>query len=156
MPRSLTIGSQTFDIPLQGEAPDYGENLTEFFTAIADSLSDIVGPSDILLTTATIANNQSSPANIPGFAYSTSTVKTIKAEYIIERSTSTPSVVKVENGFIEGNYDGTSWNISIRTIGNSDTTLSITSGGQIQYISSNMTGAGYSGIIRFRSQSITV
>lgn len=156
MSRTLTIGSQSFEIPLQGENPDYGDELTEFFTAISDALADVVGPADILLTTATIANNQVTPANIPGFAFSTASVRTLNAEYIIERSTVVPALKKVESGFIKGNYDGTNWNIVITSEGDASVIFSITPAGQVQYISDNMSGSAYTGIIRFKSQSITI
>lgn len=154
MPKKLIIGSEEFEFPVQGENPDYGEEVTSWAEAVTDALTSVVGPNDILETTAAIANNITTFTSIPGFNFSTSEVRAINAEYIVERTTSSPSAKLVESGYIEGYYDGTSWGISIRSTGDAGIELNITSSGQIQYKSSNLVGTGYVGTIKFLASTI--
>jgi hypothetical protein len=152
MPKILIIGTEEYEIPLQGENPDYGEQLTDFFEAVSDALTTVQQPNDILPTQASINNNQSSFTNIPGFSFDTSEVIAINAEYIVNRSTTAPAQKVTESGKIEGNYDGTSWTISISADGDAGIELDITSAGQMQYKSTNITGTGYVGQIIFKAK----
>lgn len=152
MAKIVTIGTETFEIPQVGANPDYGSELTDFFVAIADSLANVQGRNDILRTSANIANNVSVPTNIPAFSFDTSEVVSITAQYIVRRTTTTPASVLQESGVIEGNYDGSQWKIVRSFIGDAEITLDITPSGQIQYTSSNLTNAGYSGEIIFSAK----
>lgn len=152
MSKTVTIGTESFQIPTVGENPDYGSQLTDFFVAIADSLQNVQSPNDILRTSANIANNVVVPTNIPAFSFDTAEVISINAEFIVKRTTLVPSAVLSESGEITGNYNGTSWTISVTSDGNSEVEFSITPAGQIQYISSNMVGASYSGEIIFKAK----
>ena len=120
MSKPLTIGSETFDFPLQGENAGWGEQVTDWATAVTDALSTVQGPADILLTSANIINNQSTFVNINGFSFSTATVDAFTAQYYVLRTTVSPAVKKVESGTIQGNYDGSNWQISIQNTGNAD------------------------------------
>jgi|688.fasta_scaffold526241_3 hypothetical protein len=155
MSKPLTIGSETFDFPLQGENAGWGEQVTDWATAVTDALSTVQGPADILLTSANIINNQSTFVNINGFSFSTATVDSFTAQYYVLRSTVSPAAKKVESGTINGNYDGTNWQISIQNTGNADIDFQITSSGQLQYKTDNMVGSSYSGLIKFFAKSIT-
>lgn len=152
MSKIVTIGTESFEIPTVGSNPDYGSQLTDFFVAISDSLQNVQSPNDILRTSANIANNVIVPTNIPAFSFDTSEVISINAEYIVKRTTLVPAVVISENGEITGNYNGSAWTISVTSDGNAGVEFSITPAGQIQYTSSNMTGASYSGEIVFKAK----
>lgn len=152
MPKIVTVGTENFEIPVQGENADYGEELTDYFVAVADALTTVQQPNDILPTTAAINNNQTSFTNIPGFSFDTSEVIEIEAVYVVTRSTTSPSTVLSENGKIEGNYNGTTWSISISGEDDADIEFDITSGGQIQYKTGNMSGSGYTGQIIFKAK----
>lgn len=150
MAKTLIIGTDEFEFPIQGDSPDWGEAVTDWAEAVTDALSSVQQPNDVLRTTASIANNQTTFASIPGFSFDTSEVRSINSEYIVTRNTDTVSLL--ESGFIEGNFDGTNWNISIRSIEDAEIEFQITSGGQVQYKSSNMSGANYVGEIIFRAK----
>lgn len=153
MSKTVIVGTEEFEIPLEGENPGYGEQLSDFFVAVADALQNVQQPNDILSTAANIANNVSSPANIPGFSFDTAEVQSINSEFLIKRTTDTPAQVLIESGFVEGNFDGTNWSISIRTTGGySGVDLSITPSGQIQYVSTDLIGSNYVGQITFRAK----
>lgn len=151
MPKVVTIGTEEFELPNQGENADYGEQLTDYFVAVADALQSVQQPNDILPTSAAISNNQTSFTNIPGFAFDTSEVISINAEYIVNRTTNTPAVL-TESGSIQGNYTGTSWTLSIFSDGDAGIEFDITNAGQLQYKSSNMVGSGYVGLIIFKAK----
>lgn len=152
MSKIVTIGTETFEIPTIGANPDYGSELTDFFVAIADALENVQSPNDILRTSANIANNVTTPTNIPAFSFDTSEVISINAEYIVKRTTLVPAENLTESGTITGNYNGTAWTISLMTDGNAGVEFSITPSGQIQYTSSNMTGSSYVGEIIFKAK----
>jgi uncharacterized protein YjbI with pentapeptide repeats len=153
MSKTVIVGTEEFEIPLEGENPGYGEQLSDFFVAVADALQNVQQPNDILSTAANIANNVTTPTNIPGFSFDTAEVQSINSEFLIKRTTDVPAQVLTESGFVEGNFDGTNWSISIRTTGGySGVDLSITPSGQIQYVSTDLTGSNYAGQITFRAK----
>lgn len=152
MPKTVIVGTETFEIPLENENPGYGSELTDFFVAVSDALSSVQQPNDLLTTAANIANNVTSATNIPGFSFNTAEVQSINCEYLVKRTTDVPAQVLIESGFIEGNFNGTQWGISIRSTGDAGILLSITPAGQIQYTSSNLSGSNYAGQITFKAR----
>lgn len=154
MSKTVLLGSESFEIPLENENPGYGEELSDFFESVAESINNLQSATDIPLTTSIINNNVSTPVSIPGFAFSTALVQSIDAEYLVFRSTVSPAVKYAERGEIKGSYDGSAWNISITREGDAGVSLDITAGGQITYTSSNITGSGYVSTIKFRARTI--
>lgn len=152
MPKTLTIGTESFEFPLEGDNAGYGESVTDWASAVTDALSTVQQPNDILTQEATINNNIITATSIPGFSFDTSEVVAINAEYIIKRTTVSPANNLVESGSIEGNFDGTNWSISRRQVGDAGIEFSITAGGQIQYTSSNLTGTSYAGTITYKAK----
>lgn len=152
MPKILIVGSEEYEFPLQGENSDYGEQITDWATAVTDALTTVQQPNDILRTLAPINNNVSIPTNIPGFSFDTVEVRSINSEYLITRTTDSPAVNLVESGFIEGNYDGNDWFIAVRSVGNAGVSFNITPSGQVTYTSTNLVGSSYIGSILFRAK----
>lgn len=152
MPKILIVGTEEYEFPLQGENSDYGEQITDWATAVTDALTSVQQPNDILRTLAPINNNVSIPTNIPGFSFDTVEVRSINSEFIITRTTDSPANNFVESGFIEGNYDGASWKIAIRSVSNAGVFFDITPSGQITYTSTNIVGSNYVGQILFRAK----
>lgn len=88
----------------------------------------------------TLANNQASAADITGLIFSPSTYRGFKIEYSIYRETSTVGSGAAQIGQLRGIYNTklAEWYLSEDFSGNSSgIEFSITSGGQIQYTSSN-------------------
>lgn len=148
----LTIGTESFEIPEQGDNPDYGESVTDFLEAAADALSTVQAPNDILNQSASILNNQATFVDISGFIFDSSQVISINAEAIIQRSTVSPANVLVEDIVIRGNFNGSSWVYSVISQSNAGVTFNITDAGQLQYKSSDVSGTNYSGTITFRGR----
>lgn len=152
MPKTLTIGTEDFEIPLEGENGNYGEQISDWCEAVTDALETVQQRNDIPNTTATILNNRTSATSVTGFLFDTSEVISINSEFIVTRTTDSPAATLVESGFIQGNFNGSDWSITITSTGDSGVSFDITSGGQITYTSSNLTGTNYSGEIRFKAK----
>jgi hypothetical protein len=139
MSKRITIGSNTYNLPLAGENPGWGEELSDIIEALADASNDSVGPDDILETSALISNNISSATNINLFKFNTSTVRSFEAQYYIFRKNDSTTIS--EAGIIIGNNDDTlGWSISIQKTGEADVVFDIDSTGQVTYTSSDMGG----------------
>ena len=150
MPKILTIGSETFDFPVENENGNYGESVTSWAEAVSQALGTVQQPNDIPVSTASILNNVTTATAILGFSFDTSQVIAIEAQYIVRRSTSSSN--SVESGRIEGNYNGTSWSITVESVGTAGITFDISPSGQVTYTSTNVSGASYTGSILFKAK----
>lgn len=151
----VTLNNETFQIPVQGTAPEWGEQASDYLVALNSAITSIQGPGDINITTSNILNNQSSATNVTGLAFSSSQVQGIEVEYIVIRSYTTPAIAKAERGIIKGIFDGSNWQITVERVGNAGVDFDITSGGQLQYFSDDYSGtSGYSGQIIFRARTL--
>ena len=151
--KQLQIGTDIFNMPNAGEGAGWGEEVTDYLEAVANALSTVQNAGDILPTAVSIANNVTSVANIPGLLFDTSQVVSIEVDYFIRRTYDSGATTTMEEGKIKGFYDGSDFQIAHERRGNSGVTLSVTSAGQFQYISSNL--ANYtSGTIVFKAKTI--
>lgn len=110
-------------------------------------------PTDISLTSFSMANNVSTPANITGLAFANGSVRSFEAliSISIDATAELYEVIKVL-----GIQKAVDWDISISSTGdNSLISLSITSSGQLQYVCSNYSGF-VSGTIKFRANTTTI
>ena len=154
MSKSLTVGSEIFEFPLEGENAGWGSEITDWAEAVSDALATVQKPNDILLTTAAISNTAIIDTNIVGFSFSTAEVKAIECRYLVSRVTTSPALNYSEVGYIEGYFDGTSWGYSIRTTGDAKIYLSILPSGQVQYRVDTIAAATHIGSIRFEAKVI--
>lgn len=155
MPKLLTIGSEEFEFPLEGQNAGYGSEVTDWAEAVTDALTTVQKPNDILTTTAVI-NNIAGTFSIPGFNFSVAEVISIDCRYFVKRVTTSPDDNFSEVGYIEGYYDGSEWGISIRTTGDAKILLSITPSGQFQYTltPSDVLEGSHKGSITFEAKVI--
>jgi len=96
-----------------------------------------------------IANNQASVANVTGLVFDKLVTKGVTFSFDIYRATSLANMSEVGIGFATYNAATDTWHLAILSQ-NDDASvpLTITSAGQVQYTSSNMSGTGYTGFIR--------
>jgi hypothetical protein len=110
-------------------------------------------PGDISETSFTAANNQASPANITGFAFSNAVVRSFEALVGVQIDATADLF---ESFKIIGIQKGSSWDISVISTGDDSlVTFSITTAGQMQYTSSNYDGF-VTGSIKFRALTLSV
>ncbi len=157
MPIALIVNGNTYNYPVAGEDPQWGDEASAWAEAVTDTLASLAGSDDILTTDATISNNISVETDVNGLLFNTATIRSAVINYAIRRtSTLNPSGV-IENGLIELVYDnnassGNKWLMTIHSNGNAQVSLSITDAGQVQYKSSDIDSAGYNGTITFNAK----
>ena len=149
----VTLNGETFQIPIQGQNPAWGEQLTDLLQALVNAANSASGPADILLTSFNVSNNVASPTNITGAAFDTSQVRSFIMQYDLYRSTNSNELSEV--GHLYGTYKSSAgtWELNQSYAGSSGITFSMTNGGQLQYTSSNMAGTGYVGKMKFKATS---
>lgn len=153
MAKQLQIGSTIFNYPEQGDNPGWGEDATAWAEAVTDALENVQGVNDILVTSATLANNQSSAANIPGLSFNVGQVESVEVDYFIKRIFDSGASTVAETGKVLGHFDGSDFIISSETTGETGTVISALASGQFQYTTSNLANHT-SSIIRFRAKTI--
>ncbi len=100
-----------------------------------------------------IANNQASPASIAGLVFDKATVKAAQVDFEIYRQTDSGNVMESGTIFLSHRTVTDTWEISVSSqFDDAGLTLSVTSAGQVQYISDNLAGTSYVG--RFRATAI--
>ena len=155
----LTIQGVTYNYPESGTDPNWAEEASSWSSAVTSALNSLLGSGDILLSTATIANNQSSSADVSGMLFDPTSVRAANISYTIYRVTATVTSGNAESGTIYITYDnnassGNKWLLSQQINGSSGVTFSITDLGQVQYTSTSLAGASYSGTIKFSAKTL--
>lgn len=154
MPKLLTVGTDEFEFPLEGENPGYGSEITDWAVAVTTALETVQKPNDISTRTEIIGTSPSTLIPISGFNFNTSEVISIECKYFIQRSSSTTPTI-AEYGYIEGYFDGTDWGISRRVVGDAGILeIDITTAGQIRYRSRDIGSVSYAGTITFEAKVI--
>lgn len=154
MSRNLQVGNDVYIIPDQGDNPPWGEDVSDWMEAVTDTLANEVrGPNDILATSANLANNQVSPANISGLTFDVSDILSVRIDYYIKRVYDSGTTVVVESGVILGHFDGTAFTITQETLGDAGVDISVTNAGVFRYTSSSLSGH-VSSIIRYKAKSL--
>lgn len=153
MAKTVQIGSNIYIIPEAGDNPGWGEDTTAFFEGIVDALADVQGPNDILITSANLTNNQTTPASVPGLVFNTGQVQHIEVSYLIIRKYDTGTTTITESGKMFGNYDGTQFYLQIESVGDSGVRFDVTNSGQVTYTSDDKPNH-ISSTIRFKASTI--
>jgi hypothetical protein len=151
----ITINGLEYNLPQQGEDPPWGEELSDIIKALADVAATTVGVGDILTTNYTPANNVSSATNVTGLLFDTAAVRSAIISYSINRSTSSTELSECGQMMVTYNTSANSWALAQYSVGDAGLTFSITSGGQIQFVSTNMSGTGYTALMKFSAKAFT-
>lgn len=149
----VSVNNIPFEIPAQGASAPWGESLTDYFVEVARVLNSLKGANDILETGATIQNNVTSFTDIPDFKFNTATVRSFAVQCSVSRETGTTKIY--ESFVLAGLRTDTDWILQLEGFGDAGIELDITPAGQVQYRSSNISGTGYQGLLKFRGIGIT-
>lgn len=130
------------------------DKISAHLKGIDNDLSVIKGSAgDIIETSFSIANNQSSAANITGLAFANGIVRSFSAILSIYVDATTDQFSQIK---IDGIQKSASWDINVSEIGDiTGIEVSITSAGQLQYTSPSFTGFS-SGTMKFRAITTSV
>jgi hypothetical protein len=152
----LTVGGVPYSYPENSEL-GWGENATDWAAAVTSQLNTLTVTGDITLTSFNLANNQVSMADIVGLSFDIGTILMGIIEYDINRSTD--SFNYSEGGFLLAVYNpiALTWQWNKYKAGTSGPTVdgvqfNVTSSGQVQYTSDNISGTNYTGQIKFRAR----
>ena len=151
---NLSIAGTVYPFPEQNDCAGYGECVTDAVVAIVDALETVVGPNDISPQVACVANTQSSAANVGTgsslLRFSTTAVRSFNVLYDVRRVGCT---TVVETGEMKGVYSGSAWTFGYEHEGCAGMVFSITAAGQVQYISTTLTGQT-SGKVHYRASTV--
>jgi hypothetical protein len=145
----------SFEVPYKTPIADQGglvQRAWSFFFRNVQSALDPLGVEKYF----SLVNNQASAANIEGLKFDYAKVGQVIVDYLIQRvTTSTGATELIETGQFYLVYKPTSATWAL-TSGPSTAgiTLSVTSAGQVQYTSSNITGTASISKITFRARTM--
>lgn len=149
----VTIAGTDYNLATQGTNAPWGSDLSDIITALVAVADSSQGAADILPTSFSLTNNTAAPANIVGAAFDTSIVRSAILQYSIYISTSLNELSECGQIFITYKSVGNSWELAQNYAGSSGVVFTITPSGQLQYTSSNVTGAAYSGKLKFSAKA---
>lgn len=151
MSTQVTISGSTYSIPNQGQSPPWGEDLSDLLSAMVSLLTSLQGSFDVVTTAFGIVNNQATPANVTGLSFNTSQVRSAIISYSAYRSTNSSELSEAGQVYATYKSAAGTWEIAQASVGSSGITLTITSSGQFQYVSTNMSGTSYVGKLTFKA-----
>lgn len=152
----LIVNNTTFNYPDPGQEPGWGEDATAWAEAVTEALNFLIAPGDIINSTAGIQNNVALPADVSGCVFDGSVTRAANVTYQIVRMSDDLVTPIVEEGNLILNYNPSGvWTLTQQYSGDEVGVLfSITNGGQVQYTSNTITGANYSGTIKFSARTL--
>lgn len=159
MSYTVTVNNTVFTLPDPGDPPNYAEELKSFFQEVAAVLNSQSGALDIIETDFNFNNNVSSPTDVQGFNVVTSNIASFIGEYLIKRVSGGTTIT--ESGQLYGRQGAGGWSLAVGDI-TSDSTLfdgfsgvdfTITTAGQLQYVSTNFVGQTQ-GLMTFKMKAI--
>jgi hypothetical protein len=123
-------------------------------------LEAFFGGGAITDTPFTVANNQSSPANVTGFLVDPTLYRSFLAEYSIYRKTTGAGATELaEKGIIQAVFStvaGT-WEMTVGpAVGSAGVTFTITNAGQVKYTSTNITGTPATSKLTFKVSTMEI
>lgn len=152
---NLTIKGVTYRYPVSNDE-QWGVDATDWAIAVTDALSAVSVPGDLAppsAAQASILNNQSSVANVTELLFDSTIVRAATVFYYIFRKHGATEIM--ESGTITIRYVNSAWTFTQEYQGDdTGVTLSITSGGQFQYTSTNLAGSPYTGVMKYRAYAL--
>ena len=150
---NLVVNNIPFEYPEQGEQQPWGEGATGWAAEVTNVLASVKGPADILESFFDLSNNQTTFSDIPGFSFDSTTVRSFTIYGNIYRVYNSGASNVSEEYTLTGLNTGADWVIQQEGFGESGIVFDITSAGQVQYKSSNLTNH-ISSKIKFRGTAV--
>jgi hypothetical protein len=156
----VTINGVDYSIPTVGEEL-WGTEVTDWMVAVSTELSNLVVDGDLGPTVlVTVANNQASAANVSSLSFDSAEIRSAVIEYYVYRTWNTGTEEAIESGTLYINYKDIAAEWDMVQVGanvtGSGVTFSVTSAGQVQYVSDNKTpSASYAGTLKYRARVLS-
>lgn len=155
MAKTVTINGQNYTLSQQGDNPAWGEQLSSLLQALIDVSNNISNTGDISLTSFTVANNVSSATDVTSLQFDVGVVRAATISYSVYRSTTLSELAECGQIYVVYKSTAATWELVQTNAGSGGITFTITSGGQVQYTSTNMSGSSYSGLMKFSARAFT-
>lgn len=153
MSKQFQIGVTIYPFPEQGDLAPWGEEVTAWAEAVTNALQSVQGPNDILITSSTLANNQTTFADVPNLSFNSAQVQSVDVDFLVVRIFDLGATTITESGRMIGSYNGTEFSLSVDSEGDAGIDFDITNAGQIQYITTDLADH-QSSTIRFKARTI--
>lgn len=159
MPQTLIVNNIPFEYPVAGDEPGWGQPASDWAAEVTDVLSDLLGSNDITQTSFNIQNNISVFTDISSLSFNTGQVRSAIIQYSIYRTSTANPSGQAESGIIAIVYDNAApvnqkWSVTQTANGNAGVLFNVTDSGQFQYKSTDINSTGYSGLMKFRAQTL--
>lgn len=157
--KNIQVGNTIYSLPLQNEAPQWGEQLSSLIEAIANQLNGIAGPYDSTNKLFEFENNITTPTDIVGAVVDPVVVNGAIVTYSVRRMTS--SVTASEVGQLTVTYNASNpasskFDVSQFKAGSAGIEFNFTDVGNLQYTTNNLAGTGHVGRMRFSIKAFEI
>lgn len=153
--RDLPAGHTAVNYTPSSEAGESTANISAHIKGIDTALASAGGGEATGNTT--VANNQAVAANVTGLSFDGSTYRSVCIRYSIARVTSSTEMNCI--GSLDISYNTTTgvWDMTNDASNqNAGITFDVTNAGQVTYTSTNLSGTGYVGTIRWSAKTFGV
>lgn len=149
----VTLNGTNYTVSAQGASPPWGDDQADLLLELVSIAQSTSSSSDIVTTSFNLANNVASVANVTGASFDTSLIRGFIFSYSVYRNTNSNEASEV--GQLYGTFSTTAgtWEMSQTYAGNAGVTFTITNAGQIQYVSTNISGTSYVGKMKFAAKT---
>lgn len=153
----LIVNGTPYEYPDPGENPNWGEDAFGWAQAVTEVLNTILALGDILETEFTVNNNVAVASDVNGLIFDPGVIRSAEITYNIYRITDSVTSGNAESGKILLVYDDNApatqkWSVTQQKNGEAGVVLQILDSGQVQYLSTNIAGANYFGLIKFSAK----
>jgi hypothetical protein len=153
---NLTVNNNTYAYPDQGSEPGWGSDATDWASDVTEVLDSLQGTGSIS-ETQSIIELTASNKEINGLLFDNSIVESANVVYRIYRVTDTTEVS--EEGRLNLVYVPSTpekWFISreVTSGNNALVNIDVDTTGQVIYTATSISGANYSGYIKFKTSAI--
>lgn len=157
---TLIINNIPIAFPNDAASPDWAPAVIAFAVAVANSLGNVVNPSDVFPQVFSINSyNSASNISIPALSFPTATVLAVFIHYAVYRTTSSANASEAGDIILlynPNNATGSKWTLSqgnITGIGG-QISFNVTDGGQVQFSTTALAGSGHTGVISFDARAL--
>jgi len=149
----VTIKGRPFLIPQRKER-GWGDEVTNWAIAISKAVDDLTVAGDIKLITVSVNNNQVAPIAVPNLRFDTVVNRHAIIDYAVYRIKGSDELSQAGQIYLTYKSSAGTWEIADNTVGDAGIVFTVTSQGQVQYTTTNLTDVGtYTGKMSFRGRA---